>query len=158
MKVLKKYKKDILAIFIAVILYIIISNARGVSQNPFDNEITLEITATIPILAGLLISKRAGFSAGFIAPMVSFLLTNELFQATMAVPYAILGYIAGEFSNKIPSPIIALLILPANMLAYLFIGKADAWAAFLYESFIGFIAIIVITNIYRISFQDVDKY
>lgn len=153
-----KYKKDIFAIIIFVLIYVILSNARGASQNPYEPTVVMNITTIVPILAGLLISWRTGLFTGLIAPIVNFSITTDIVGIYMTVPYAITGVIAGHLSKKIPSPLIALLVIPLVILLYALKGALNAWEAIAYEAFSSFITIVVISTIYRISFKDATKH
>ncbi len=154
----RKYLKEVIASIILIIIYVMLANARGVSENPFRPELSLEVTVVVPILAGLLISRRTGLVTGLAAPVLNYVLTNDSMQIMMALPYGIVGFIAGYFADKIPSPVIALLVVPTNFLSYALMGMGDAWKPLIYESFIGYIVVVVITNIFRICFKDGIKH
>ncbi|MFP4402781.1 MAG: hypothetical protein ACLFPJ_00325 [Candidatus Woesearchaeota archaeon] len=162
-------KKEITFIFLFTTIYILLSNAKSISSNPFMHEILLTSGIIIPLLAGIILNSRIAFFVAIIGGFVNyFFITNEIDRLLVIIPNVFVGVIAGLIKCKFPSIIVALLIIPANFIKYLLFNyfgvvnvflfdKFDFLKAFIYENFIQFITIIIIISIYRIIILDKKK-
>lgn len=159
-------KRDFYHVLILIIIYLLLANAKSLKFNPFIPGRIMETYMVLPVIAGILFGCRVGLFSGIFGTIAASLIpklnTTGLYDM---IPHGIIGLIAGLYKNKIPSPILAFLIIIGQVLKTgidIVLGNLSLSVALtqnfilgiMYESFIGIITIIVISSIYRLGFEE----
>ncbi len=151
---------------ILIIIYVLVGNSRSIQPNPYIPGAVIAVNIIIPIIGGILFGKRVGFLTGFFGALSNAIFTGSQFEYIAIIPLALVGFLAGTFNERAPSPVLALLIVLVQALTtalYAIFGLIPAfgrmfWFGLGYESFIGVLGIVVITTLYRIVFfETVEK-
>ncbi len=145
---------------ILIIIYVLVGNSRSIQPNPYIPGAVIAVNMIIPIIGGILFGKRVGFLTGLFGPLSNAIYTGSKFEYLAIVPLVLVGFLAGAYNEKAPSPVLAFLIVVAQALTtalYALFGLVPVfgrmfWFGLGYESFIGVLGIVVITTLYRIVF------
>ena len=96
-----------LAILIAV--YILLGNSRSIQPNPFIPGAIIAVNMIVPVIAGILFGSWTGFLVGIFGTFLNSLTpAGSFFEFLAVLPHGIMGFLAGYFSGKLPSPILSL--------------------------------------------------
>jgi hypothetical protein len=169
MENIKNIKTEILITILFIIIYLLLSNAKSIKPNPFMFELMLTSGIMITLIAGIIFNWRIPIFIAIIGGLINyFFIAENIDKLLVIIPNIIVGVMAGLLKCKLPSPIVALLIIPGNIIKYslfnyfntieiFLFNKIDFWFAFSYECFINYITIIIIISIYRIIILDKEK-
>jgi len=159
------WKKYAFQIAICIILYVLLGNSRSVKPNPFIPGAIIAVNMIVPVIAGILFGKTAGFLTGLFGTLLNALSpVGNVYEFVAIIPHAIMGFTAGIFRELVPSPIVAFSIFLGhflNLVGFLIFGligfdlllKLSFVYGILYETFVGVIAVVVIVTIYRLGFE-----
>jgi len=146
---------------VLIILYILLGNSRSVQPNPFIPGAVIAVNMIIPVIGGILFGKRVGLLAGFFGTLINAALTGSVFEYIAIIPHSIMGFVAGYYMKKLPSPALSFSILIGHglniilFLAFKLIPSLSIWFWYglAYESFAEILGIIVVTTLYKMIFE-----
>lgn len=159
-------KRDIYHILLLILIYVLLANAKSLKFNPFIPGRLMESYMVLPIIAGILFGCRVGLLSGILGTITAAIIPKLNTTGFIdIVPHGIIGLLAGLYTNKIPSPILAFLIVLGHIiktgidislgnLSLDVVLQQTFIIGLIYESFIGVITIIVISSIYRLGFEE----
>lgn len=157
--------KWLLRLLILIIVYVLLGNSRSIQPNPFIPGAIIAVNMVIPVIAGILFGSWTGFLVGIFGTFLNSLTpAGSFFEFLAILPHGIMGFLAGYFRGKLPSPILSLSLIIGHLLNIFMFTISDMlpiaslmnitfWYALAYEGFIGIITILVIIGIYRIGFE-----
>ena len=163
--IMKIDKRGIIQVIILISIYILLGNARSIEQNPFIPGATIAVNMIVPVIAGILFGPKCGVLTGIFGTLLnSFTPAGSIFELLAILPHGLMGLFAGLLNKKVASPIAALTLSIGHALNLLFFTafglilpgtfrNPDFWLGTGYEVFIGIIAIILITTIYRLAIR-----
>jgi len=153
-------------VVVLIVIYVMLGNSRSLEPNPFIPGATIAVNMIVPVLGGILFGARCGFLVGMFGTMANTLSpAGSVFEMLAIVPHSLMGLTAGILKKRYASPISSMSLLVGHMLNILMftvfslipfeiLTEFRFWTGILYETFIGVVAIIVITSIYRIGVKD----
>jgi uncharacterized membrane protein len=154
-----------LQVILAVLLYVLLGNARSIQPNPFIPGAIVAVNMTVPILAGILFGRVPGLLVGLLGTLLNALSpAGSIFEVLSIVPHGIMGFIAGYFRETAPTPIVACSLIVGhvlNLTMYVLFGALPAadllgsnvWYGLAYETFGGVVAVTTMAGIYRLGFK-----
>tara|TARA_B100000315_G_C14550391_1_gene575460 strand:- start:530 stop:985 length:456 start_codon:yes stop_codon:yes gene_type:complete len=146
-----------------VILYVLLGNARSIQPNPFIEGANIAVNMMVPVLAGILFGRGQGLLVGFFGTLLNALSpAGNMFEILAIIPHSIMGFSAGYFKEKFPTPILACSLIIGHILnlSLFTIFQLLPLATFLsfqfwlgigYEILTGVIAIMIIKAIYNLA-------
>ena len=159
------WRKDVSRVVLPVILYVLLGNARSVQPNPFIPGAVIAVNMVIPVLSGILFGRLPGLLVGLLGTSLNAISpAGSLFELLSIVPHGIMGWVAGHFRERMPTPILACSLIVGhglNILMYVLFGALSFasvlhltfWYGLAYETFAGVIAVTILAGIYRLGFQ-----
>ncbi|HSB69037.1 MAG TPA: ECF transporter S component [Candidatus Methylomirabilis sp.] len=159
------WRKDVSRVVLAVILYLLLGNARSVQPNPFIPGAIIAVNMVIPVLSGILFGRLAGLLVGLLGTSLNAISpAGSLFELLSIIPHGIMGWVAGHFRQRMPTPILACSLIVGhglNILMYVLFGALSFasllhltfWYGLTYETFAGVVAVTILAGIYRLGFQ-----
>jgi uncharacterized membrane protein len=154
-----------LQVIMAVLLYVLLGNARSIQPNPFIPGAIVAVNMTVPILAGILFGRVPGLLVGLLGTLLNALSpAGSIFETLAIVPHGIMGFVAGYFRETAPTPIVACSLIVGhalNLTMYVLFGPLsvssllgpNVWYGLAYETFGGVVAVTIMAGIYRLGFQ-----
>jgi len=146
-----------------IILFILLGNARSAASNPFIPGILLTMNVFLPVVAGRIKGRWEGALVGLLGSLLNSLSpAGTVFDLLNAVPYFLMGYLAGVLAERYPTPIVALAILPGRLLTNLIYfsfglvpeGVFDNpafWVSLGFVIYIGMVLMMFMNTIYRLT-------
>jgi len=163
-KVLSRQER-LFQVVLPAILYVLLGNARSIQPNPFIPGAIIAVNMVIPVLTGILFGRVAGLLVGLLGTLLNAVSpAGSLFEFLSIVPHGIMGWVAGYFRERAPTPILACAVIIGhglNILMYVLFGVLSFaallhlafWYGLAYETFAGVIAVTILAGIYRLGFQ-----
>tara|TARA_Y100000310_G_scaffold135066_1_gene133949 strand:- start:309 stop:806 length:498 start_codon:yes stop_codon:yes gene_type:complete len=154
-----KYKKESFQIVIFVALYVLLGNARSVQENPLVPGAVIAVNMVIPVLAGVMYGRGQGLMVGFLGTLLNaFSPAGSAFELAAIIPHACMGFLAGYFKDKAPTPIVActlfvghllniIIFVLVGLLSISLVADSQFWLGILYETFIGIVTIMLLKGI-----------
>ncbi len=165
------WKKEAFHVIILSIIYVLLANARTAPENKYGlPDEMISVTIVIPIIAGIILSCRTGYLTGLFGPVMEAMSpAGTVSNFVSIIPQMLMGYVAGRFRNKVPSPIIALslgigyllntaMLMLTGFIDYRLIFEWNFILGMAYEIIVDVITIIVIVTIYRLGFENESDY
>lgn len=150
-----------------VLLYVLLGNARSVQPNPFIPGAIIAVNMVIPVLSGILFGRQAGLLVGLLGTSLNTITpAGSLFELLSILPHGTMGWVAGHFRHRVPTPILACSLVVGhglNILMYVLFGvlpfasllHTTFWYGLAYETFAGVIAVTILAGIYRLGVQPI---
>lgn len=163
----KRIRAEATVVAVFAVLYVLIGNAHSIHNNPFIPGAVIAVNMVVPVLAGILFGKRAGFFVGIIGTTLNYFSpAGSLFELLSIVPHGIMGLSAGYLKERFSTPIAAFALVighALNTIVYIgfnliprdTLGNPQFWSGMAYETFIGIITITLIASIYRLGIEEV---
>ncbi len=145
-----------------ILLFILLGNARSATPHPFIPGALLTMNIFIPVVAGRIKGGWEGALVGLLGPLLNSVSpAGTIFDVLSAVPYSLMGYLAGMLAEKYPTPIVALSILPGrlltNLVFHLFglvpegvFGNPAFWASMAFVLYVGVVLVMFVNTLYRL--------
>ena len=158
-------QRDVSQVVLPVILYVLLGNARSIQPNPFIPGAVIAVNMVVPVLTGILFGRVPGLLVGLLGTLLNAVSpAGSLFEFLSIVPHGIMGWVAGHFRARVPTPILACSVIVGhglNILMYVLFGALSFasllhvtfWYGLAYESFAGVVAVTILAGIYRVGFQ-----
>ena len=158
-------RKDVCQVVLPTLLYLLLGNARSIQPNPFIPGAIIAVNMVIPVLTGILFGRVPGLLVGLLGTLLNAISpAGSLFEFLSIIPHGIMGWVAGQFREKFPTPIVACSLIVGhglNILMYVLFGllsftsllRATFWYGLTYETFAGVIAVTILAGIYRVGFE-----
>ena len=158
-------QRDVSQVVLPVILYVLLGNARSIQPNPFIPGAVIAVNMVVPVLTGILFGRVPGLLVGLLGTLLNAVSpAGSLFEFLSIVPHGIMGWVAGHFRARMPTPILACSVIVGhglNILMYVLFGALSFasllhvtfWYGLAYESFAGVVAVTILAGIYRVGFQ-----
>jgi uncharacterized membrane protein len=154
-----KYKNELFKTVIFVALYVLLGNARSVQENPVVPGAVIAVNMVVPVLAGILYGRGQGLLVGFFGTLLAaFSPIGSAFEIAAIIPHSIMGFLAGYFKDKAPTPIVACTLFIGHLLNIIMfvlfsllpislVADGQFWMGLLYETFIGIVTIMILKGI-----------
>lgn len=159
----RSLRRLLFPIFLFIVVYVLLGNARSVSENPLMPGAALSVNRIVPVLAGVLLGPIAGAVVGLCGTALNALSpAGTYFEWLSILPHAAMGLIAGLLARTVPTPLPMLSIYAGAALqlgAFWLVGELSwlemtrppfVWR-FLSDGLIGIMAALVLAAIYRIT-------
>jgi len=158
-------QKDVWQVVLPTLLYLLLGNARSIQPNPFIPGAIIAVNMVIPVLTGILFGRVPGLLVKLLGTLLDAISpAGSLFEFLSIVPHGIMGWVAGQFREKYPTPIVACSLIVGhglNILMYVLFGLLSFtpllhptfWYGLTYETFAGVIAVTILAGIYRVGFE-----
>ena len=167
----EKWNKDLGKIFILILIYVLVANARSIQENPYIPEAVLAVNMAVPVIAGILFGRRAGFLTGVAGTLLNALIlfsTQQeawLLEVIAILPHGIMGWSAAWIREILPTPVPSFAVIIGSLLTTgiaALLGRiplasftqVEFWQGLGYEALIIIITVIIIVEIFRLSFED----
>ena len=159
------WQRDVCQVVLPTLLYFLLGNARSIEPNPFIPGANIAVNMVIPVLTGILFGRVPGLLVGLLGTLLNAISpAGSLFEFLSIVPHGIMGWVAGQFREKFPTPIVACSLIVGhglNILMYALFGllsftsllRPTFWYGLAYETFAGVIAVTILAGIYRVGFE-----
>jgi uncharacterized membrane protein len=159
------WQRDVCQVVLPALLYLLLGNARSIQPNPFIPGAIIAVNMVIPVLTGILFGRVPGLLVGLLGTLLNAISpAGSLFEFLSIVPHGIMGWVAGQFREKFPTPIVACSLIVGhglNILMYVLFGllsftsllRPTFWYGLTYETFAGVIAVTIMAGIYRVGFE-----
>jgi uncharacterized membrane protein len=163
---MKLARKEIIQIAVMVALYILLGNSRSIQPNPVVPGAVIAINMIVPVLAGILFGRQAGFVVGILGTTLnSFFPASTAFEIAAIAPHGIMGFAAGWLKQRAPAFIASGALIIGhllNILMFVLLGLMKFniiigirfWYGLGYEIIVGMLAVIIIVAIYNLAFMD----
>src|SRR5512143_2661188 len=152
------WQRDVCQVVLPILLYFLLGNARSIEPNPFIPGADIAVNMVIPVLTGILFGRVPGLLVGLLGTLLNAISpAGSLFEFLSIVPHGIMGWVAGHFREKFPTPIVACSLIVGhglNILMYVLFGSLaftsllgpSFWYGLAYETFAGVIAVTILAG------------
>jgi uncharacterized membrane protein len=151
--------KNIIKIFVLILLYLLIGQINSVIPNPMVPGAIVAANMIIIVIAGILFGKEVGLIVGLMGTLINAVIMGNAaganFEYASIIPHLIMGWSAGKLKEKNGLFISSLAIIAGhalNIIAYLIVGLMKTtdinsifWRGLGYEAVFGIISIIIIS-------------
>ncbi|MDP7115752.1 MAG: hypothetical protein QF632_04440 [Candidatus Woesearchaeota archaeon] len=160
-----KWRKEIIQIIVGIIIYVLLGNARSIQSNPFIPGAIIAVNMIIPVIFGILFGRGQGLMVGLLGTFFNAMSpARNAFELLAILPHGVMGFTAGFFRKKWPTPVLASTLLIGHVLnLFMFtifgllpssvFSSASFYYGLLYETFTGIIAVIIITALFNLATQ-----
>ena len=109
--------KWLLRLVIMIAVYILLGNSRSIEPNPVISGATIAVNMIVPVIAGILFGRWTGGLVGVIGTFLNSLTpAGSFFEFLAVLPHGVMGFLAGYFKDKLPSPILAFALVIGHIL------------------------------------------
>jgi hypothetical protein len=154
-----------LQVLAGVALYVLLGNARSVQPNPFIPGAIIAVNMVVPVVAGIVLGRAAGFLVGVFGTLGNALSpAGSLFEWLAIGPHGTMGLVAGHLRDRAATPILAASLLVGHLLNLtLFVSfgavqpavlrRPALWYGLGYEALVGIMTVTVLVGVYRLAME-----